>query len=178
MSSSDASPLSKPPVLTPPPRVLVVVAPFYTEIADMLTRGAQAVLDAAGAGVEIAEVPGALELPTAVRLASETRRFDGYVTLGCVIRGETTHYEIVSEESARGLGHLGAAHGLAIGNGVLTVETMAQALERADPARLNKGAGAALAALHLIALARRFGARAGAGRQPRQGSFDDPILLA
>ena len=103
----------------------------------------------------IREVPGALEIPGAVLHAHNSGRFEGFVALGCVIRGETYHFELVCNESARGLTLLGL-EGLAIGNGVLTTEDVAQAEVRADPARMNKGAGAAAAALHLVALARRF----------------------
>jgi 6,7-dimethyl-8-ribityllumazine synthase len=104
---------------------------------------------------ETVEVPGALEIPTAIRLASRSGAFDGYVALGCVIRGETTHYETVCNDSSRGITLLGL-EGLCIGNGILTVETEAQAVVRAAPDGQNKGGGAADAALHLIALARRF----------------------
>lgn len=148
-------------VLPPPrfdagqaPRVLIVAAPFYRRIADDLIAGARAALDAADAPADLVEVPGALELGSAIRFAE--RRYEGFVALGCVIRGETTHYETVCEESARGLTLLGVERRLAIGNGVLTCETMAQAEVRADPKRLDKGGGAALACLHLVALARRF----------------------
>ena len=145
-----------PPALAPAPRVLIVAAPFYREIADGLIAGARAVLDAAGARHELVEVPGALELPVAIRLAAEASSWEGYVALGCVIRGETSHYESVCSNSARGLMGLGVERGLAIGNGILTCETMAQAELRADPGAMDKGGGAAAAALHLIALARRF----------------------
>jgi 6,7-dimethyl-8-ribityllumazine synthase len=138
-----------------PTRLLVVLAPFYRDIADALLAGARAALDAAGAGHETVEVPGALEIPTAIRLASRSGDFDGYVALGCVIRGETTHYETVCNDSSRGLTLLGL-QGLCIGNGILTVENHAQAAVRADPAGQDKGGGAADAAMHLIVLARRF----------------------
>ncbi|MEO1688528.1 MAG: 6,7-dimethyl-8-ribityllumazine synthase, partial [Pseudomonadota bacterium] len=119
-------------------RLLIVAAPFYRSIADGLTAGARAVLGAGGAEAEVLEVPGALEIPTAIALASDAGAgagadagaYDGYVALGCVIRGETTHYETVCEESARGLTLLGL-RGVAIGNGVLTCETLAQAEARA-----------------------------------------------
>jgi len=142
-----------------PTRVLLVVAPFYRDIADALLAGARAALDDAGVTHEAVEVPGALEIPTAIRLASRAGDFDGFVALGCVIRGETTHYETVCNDSSRGLTLLGL-DGLCIGNGILTVENHAQAAVRADPAGQNKGGGAADAALHLIALARRFAPRA------------------
>jgi 6,7-dimethyl-8-ribityllumazine synthase len=138
-----------------PTRVLIVVAPFYRDIADGLLAGARAALDAAGVAHEIVEVPGALEVPTAIRLASRSGDFDGFVALGCVIRGETTHYETVCNDSSRGLTLLGL-EGLCIGNGILTVENHGQAAVRADPAGQDKGGGAADACLHLIALQRRF----------------------
>jgi 6,7-dimethyl-8-ribityllumazine synthase len=143
------------PRLERPTRVLLVVAPFYRDIAEGLVSGASAALEDAGADHETIEVPGALEIPTAIRLASRSGEFDGYVALGCVIRGETTHYETVCADSSRGLTLLGL-DGLCIGNGILTVENHGQAAVRADPAGHNKGGGAADAALHLIALARRF----------------------
>jgi 6,7-dimethyl-8-ribityllumazine synthase len=143
------------PRLERPARVLIVLAPFYRDIADALLEGARATLDNAGAAHETVEVPGALEIPTAIRLASAAGEFDGYVALGCVIRGETTHYETVCNDSSRGLTLLGL-RGFCIGNGILTVENHAQAAARADPAGQDKGGGAADAALHLIVLARRF----------------------
>jgi 6,7-dimethyl-8-ribityllumazine synthase len=150
-----------------PTRVLIAVAPFYRDIADALLAGATAAIAAAGATQETVVVPGALELPTAIRLASRSGEFDGYVALGCVIRGETTHYETVCNDSSRGLMLLGL-DGLCIGNGILTVERHAQAAVRADPAGQNKGGGAAEAALHLVALARRFRP---SGRGLPEGSF-------
>ncbi len=145
-----------------PARLLIVVAPYYREIADDLVAGARAGIRAAGGVCEVAEVPGALEIPTAIALAANQPRFDGYVALGCVIRGETTHYETVCNDSSRALQLLGL-RGLCIGNGILTVENRAQAEARADPDGLNKGGGAAAAALHLIALRRRWEAVAGDG---------------
>jgi 6,7-dimethyl-8-ribityllumazine synthase len=133
-------------------RFLVVEARYYTELADALLAGAVAALDAAGATHEVVTVPGALEIPAAIAMAVAGGGWDGYVVLGCVIRGETTHYEIVSEESARALMDLSVAHRLALGNGILTVENEAQAWDRADPARQDKGGGAARAALVMAAL--------------------------
>ncbi len=156
------------PALAAPTRVLVVVAPFYRAIADDLVAGARAVLDTAGVTHEIVEVPGALEVPTAIALAR--KEYDGFVALGCVIRGETTHYETVCADSSRGLTLLGL-QGLCIGNGILTVETEAQAVVRADPSHMDKGGGAASAALHLIALARRFA-------PPRRALPEGGILVA
>jgi len=149
-----------------PVKLLIVVAPFYRDIADNLIKGAVAEIEATGASHEIAEVPGALEIPTAIGIAERMSNFDGYVALGCVIRGETTHYETVCNDSSRGIMLLGL-QGLCIGNGILTVETRAQAEVRADPDQMNKGAGAAAAALHLVALARKWGGpRKGVGFQP------------
>lgn len=157
------------PEIVPAPHLLLVVAPFYRAIADDLLAGAGMVLSQAHATYETVEVPGALEIPTAIKLAARARRFDGYVALGCVVRGETTHYEIVSTDASRGLMHLGL-DGLCIGNGILTCETMEQARVRAAPSGQDKGGGAAAAALHLIALARRFRPQ-GPDRAPDDGDF-------
>jgi len=143
------------PAFDKPVKLLIVVAPFYKDIADDLVAGARAVAEAAGALVELAEVPGALEVPTAIRLAHRHADFDGYVALGCVIRGETTHYDTVCTDSSRALSLLGL-DGCCIGNGILTVENRAQAQVRAAPDQGNKGGGAAAAALHLIALSRKW----------------------
>ncbi|MEL7012733.1 MAG: 6,7-dimethyl-8-ribityllumazine synthase [Pseudomonadota bacterium] len=149
-----------------PVRILIVVAPFYRDIADMLIAGAQAEVKATGATDEVVEVPGALELPIAIGMAARMRDFDGFVALGCVIRGETTHYETVCNDSSRALSLLGL-QGICIGNGILTVENREQAIARADPAQMNKGAGAAAAALHLVSLARDWGqTRKGVGFVP------------
>ena len=135
----------------PGARVLVVEARFYAHINDLLLAGARRTLEAAGAEIAHVVVPGALEIPPAVAMAQAAGRFDAYVALGCVIRGETTHYELVAGESCRGLMELGVRTGAAIGNGILTVENEQQALVRADPADQDKGGGAALAALRLLA---------------------------
>jgi len=154
-----------------PVKLLIVVAPFYRDIADNLIAGAVAEIEASGGTHEIAEVPGALELPTAIGIAERMSNFDGYVALGCVIRGETTHYETVCNDSSRGLMLLGL-QGLCIGNGILTVENRGQAEVRADPGELNKGAGAAAAALHLVALARKWGGpRKGVGFKPASEEY-------
>ena len=139
-----------------PMKLLIVVAPFYRDIADMLIAGAVAEIEASGGTHEIVEVPGALEVPTTIALADRMSNFDGFVALGCVIRGETTHYETVCNDSSRGITLLGL-QGTLVGNGILTVENRDQAVARADPEQMNKGAGAAAAALHLVALARRWG---------------------
>lgn len=144
-----------------PVRILIVVAPYYREIADNLIAGARAEAEAAGASTEIVEVPGALEVPTAIGIAARMAEYDGFVALGCVIRGETTHYETVCNDSSRALTLLGL-QGLCIGNGILTVENYEQAEVRADPGGQNKGGGAAAAALHLVALSRKW-SRTGKG---------------
>jgi 6,7-dimethyl-8-ribityllumazine synthase len=136
-------------------RLLIVVAPYYRQVADGLVAGARAVAESAGAAVDLVEVPGALEIPTAIALAAGGDLYDGYVALGCVVRGETTHYDTVCNDSSRGLTLLGL-QGHCIGNGILTVENLLQAEVRADPQGQNKGGGAAAAALHLIALKRRW----------------------
>ena len=135
--------------------ILIAEARFYAHLNDRLIAGARAAIEAAGHTHETITVPGALELPGAVALASETERFDAYVALGAVIRGETYHFEIVAGESARGLLAL-TLDGLAVGNGILTVENEAQALVRADPAQGDKGGDAARAALALLELRTRF----------------------
>ena len=145
-----------------PARVLVVEAPYYRDISGQLLEGARRVLEAAGAQFDVVAVPGALEIPTAIALAEESGRFpvsvryDGYVALGCVIRGETYHFEIVANESARGLTQLGIDHRLAIGNGILTTEDEDQAWARARISEGDKGGGAARACLDLIALRKRL----------------------
>jgi 6,7-dimethyl-8-ribityllumazine synthase len=140
----------------PGARVLVVEARFYARINDLLLAGARTALDAAGAAVEHVVVPGALEIPPAIAMAHAAGRFDAYVALGCVIRGETTHYDLVAGESCRGIMELGIRERAAIGNGILTVENEAQALVRADPRQQDKGGGAALAALSLLLWRRRL----------------------
>ena len=129
-----------------PVKLLIVVAPYYKDIADNLVAGAAAEIEAAGGTCEIVEVPGALEVPTAIAIADRTSNFDGYVALGCVIRGETTHYDTVCNDSSRAIQLMGL-QGLCIGNGILTVENRKQAEVRADTADQNKGGGAAAAAL-------------------------------
>lgn len=136
-------------------RFLIVEARFYDHLNDMLVAGAKAALAAAGHQAEVITVPGALEIPGAIALAAETGRYDGFVGIGVVIRGETYHFEIVAGESARGIMAL-TMDGLAIGNGILTVENEAQALVRADPAQKDKGGEAAKAAIALLDLKSQF----------------------
>ncbi|BEV02157.1 6,7-dimethyl-8-ribityllumazine synthase [Novosphingobium olei] len=135
---------------------LIVEARFYDHLNDMLIAGARAALEAAGHSVEVVTVPGALEVPGTIALADQTGRYEGYVAIGVVIRGETYHFEIVAGESARGIMAL-TMDGVAIGNGILTVENEAQAIVRADPAQKDKGGEAAKAALALYELRRRWG---------------------
>jgi len=137
--------------------VLIVEARFYDHLNDLLIEGARAAIEAAGHTHETVTVPGALEVPGAIALAAETEHYDAFVALGVIIRGETYHFEVVSNESARGLMDLTLA-GVAIGNGILTVEDEAQALTRARPAEKDKGGEAAKAALAMLALRERFSA--------------------
>ena len=135
--------------------ILIAEARFYAHLNDMLLAGARRAIEAAGHTHETVTVPGALELPGTFVIADECQRFDAFVGLGVVIRGETYHFEIVAGESARGLMAL-TMDGMAVGNGILTVENEAQAIVRADPAQGDKGGDAAKAALTLLALKDRF----------------------
>ena len=146
------------------PHVLIVEAPFYEDIAAMLAKGAIDVLEEAGASYDRMSVPGALEIPAAIQYAIKSlefytsrRRYDAFVALGCVIRGETSHYDIVAAEIARGLMDLSVRHTLAIGNGVITTEDKDQAIMRADPKQKNKGGLAAKAALDMLNIKSQFG---------------------
>ena len=136
-------------------KFLIVEARFYDHLNDMLVAGARAALEAEGHKVDVITVPGALEIPGAIVLADQSGQYEGYVAIGVVIRGETYHFEIVAGESARGVMAL-TMDGLAVGNGILTVENEEQALVRADPAQKDKGGEAAKAALALLALRARF----------------------
>ena len=136
-------------------RILIVEARFYDHLNDLLLEGARAAIEEAGHHHETITVPGALEVPGAIALAAETGRYDAFVALGVVLRGETYHFEVVSNESARGLMAL-TMDGIAIGNGILTVENEAQALTRARPDEKDKGGEAAKAALAMMALRERF----------------------
>ncbi len=145
------------------PHLLVVEAPYYEEITKALYHGAKLAMDAAGVTHDVVSVPGVLEIPAAVAMAAkgdgiDYAQYDGFVVLGCVIRGETTHYDIVAGESARALMDLSVEHSLPIGNGIQTVENEAQAWARARVEEKNKGGGAAEAAIAMVHLARRFGA--------------------
>ena len=135
-------------------KVLLVCSPYYKKITQNLLDGALEVLKSNSVEYKIINVPGALEIAPSIKIYSEKSSkeilFDGFVALGCIIRGETYHFEIVSKESARALTELSIRFSLLIGNGILTVENKDQAIERSDPKKLNKGAGAALACLSLI----------------------------
>ena len=140
-------------------RFLIVEARYYDAIGGMLLDGARAAFEAAGASFDLVGVPGALEIPTAIVIGLDAaeaakRPYDGVVALGCVVRGETYHFEIVAGESSRALIDMSVARKLALGNGILTVETIPQAEERADPKRGDKGGDAARAALSLAVLKR------------------------
>ena len=144
------------------PRILIIDARFYDDIADALVAGAMEVLEGQGADVTRVSVPGVLEIPAALAMAlaameAGTADYDGFVLLGCVIRGETSHYDIVANESARAVMELTIDAALPLGNGILTVENGEQAWARADPSKKNKGAAAAQAALDMIAIRDRFG---------------------
>lgn len=159
------------PAFDKPVKLLIVASPYYKDISDNQIAGAIAEIEKAGASHDTILVPGALEIPTAIGIAERMSNFDGYIALGCVIRGETTHYDTVCNDSSRGLQLLGL-QGVCIGNGILTVENHAQAAVRADPAQMNKGGGAAAAALHLIALVRKW------GKSDKSVGFTRDILLA
>jgi 6,7-dimethyl-8-ribityllumazine synthase len=137
-------------------KFLIVEARFYDHLNDMLLAGAKAALKAKGHEVEVITVPGALEIPSTIAMAAEAQIYDGFVAIGVVIRGETYHFEIVAGESARGIMAL-TMDGIAIGNGILTVENEAQAIVRADPKQKDKGGEAAIAAMALLALQSKFG---------------------
>ncbi len=159
MSTEDAVLPSAPRVEGPPPHLLVLRAPYYRDVVEGLTRGAEHILRQAGATFETVDVSGAFELPQALRIALRgSRRFDGYVALGCVVRGETDHYDHICRETIGGLMAVALQFGVAMGQGVLTVHRLDQALARSGQDNHNKGAEAAVAALGQIGAARRLGA--------------------
>ncbi|MDE0780253.1 MAG: 6,7-dimethyl-8-ribityllumazine synthase [Alphaproteobacteria bacterium] len=146
------------------PHIMITASRYYEEVASELLKGTLAVLEEAGATHELYEVPGVFEIPAAIAIAMRSpefsggrRRLDGYIALGCVIRGETTHYDYVCGESARGLQDLATHHCLALGFGILTTENMGQAMARAAVNRGNKGADAANACLRMVEFKRQFG---------------------
>jgi 6,7-dimethyl-8-ribityllumazine synthase len=169
MSTADLTRPAVPRIEGPPPHVLVVQAPYYAAVVDGLRAGAVRILEQAGASFDILDVAGALELAGAVRLAVRAigtganplewgRRYDGFVALGCVVRGETDHYELICREAMSGLSRVTLRFGLCVGNGLLTVSRLEQALARSSPDGPNKGAEAARAALLQIRAARWLGA--------------------
>lgn len=165
MSTVDAPEETEPPAIAgPPPHLLVVRAPYYRDVVEALTAGAERVLRASHATFETLDIAGAFELPQAIRLALRgPTHFDGFVALGCVVRGETDHYEHICRATMSGLMQVALQFGLALGTGLLTVDRLEQALARARPDGPNKGAEAARAALLQIAGARRFAARTESG---------------
>ena len=139
-------------------RILIVNSPYYAHISEELEKGAREALEASGESCEIETimVPGAFEVPGAIAMAADSAKYDGYIALGCVIRGETTHYDYVCGESAKGLMYLTTDRRLAIGYGILTVENEAQALARAERSQKNKGRDAAIACLEMLKLRKKF----------------------
>lgn len=137
-------------------KVLIVVSPYYQEISQLLLKGAQDTLSSEGVDFEVVEAFGALEIPITIKLAYDSGLYSGFIAIGCVLRGETSHYDIVCNESAAGLSRLALDHNIPIGNAILTCETEEQALERARPDLLNKGRDAALAVLGVVAAKKRF----------------------
>lgn len=159
MSTVDAPRPSAPAVPGPAPRILLVRAPYYRDVVDGMTAGARRILDDAGATHDTLDVAGAFELAQAIRIVLRgTGNFDGYVALGCVVRGETDHYDHICRESMAGLMHVALQYGIALGTGLLTVHDVAQAVARSRQDGHNKGAEAAAAALTQVAVARRMGA--------------------
>lgn len=159
MSTEDAPLPAAPLIAGPPPRLLLVRAPYYRAVVDGMTAGALRILGEAGATHETLDVAGAFELPQAIRLVLRGRyQFDGFVALGCVVKGETDHYDFICQAAMTGLMDVSLAYGIALGSGLLTVDTLAQAEARSGADGHNKGAEAAVAALVQIGAARRFGA--------------------
>jgi 6,7-dimethyl-8-ribityllumazine synthase len=159
MSTEDAPLPAAPKVDGPPPHLLIVRAPYYKAVVDGLTTGAERILSEAGASSEVLDIAGAYELAQAIRLATRgSKKFDGYVALGCIIRGETDHYEFICRASMEGIMNVALQFGICVGTGLLTCDTSAQAEARSSMDGFNKGAEAAVAALLQINAARRLGA--------------------
>ena len=159
MSTQDAALPSAPAVRGPAPHVLIVRAPYYKAVIDGLTAGAVRILTEAGATHEILDVAGAYELPQAIRLVVRgTTKFDAFVALGCIVRGETDHYDFICSATMDGMMNVSLQFGLCTGTGLLTCDTLAQAEARSGADGFNKGAEAASAALLQVNAARRFGA--------------------
>lgn len=159
MSTIDAPERAARRIPGPAPRLLVIEAPYYEQVVGGMRRGAEAVFAEAGASADVVDVAGAFELPAALRMAlSQTgARYDGFLILGCVVKGETDHYDFICDAVCQGIMAIGAETGAAIGFGLLTVDTLAQAIARSSDDRMNKGAEAAHALLGQVALRRRWG---------------------
>ena len=158
MSTQDAPAPQAPALQGPAPHVLIVRAPYYRDVVDGMTKGARAILAQAGATHQIIDVAGAFELPQAIRIALRGRdKFDGFVALGCVVKGETDHYDFICAATMNGLMDVGLQYGIALGSGLLTVENIGQAQARSADDRHNKGAEATVAALVQINIARQLG---------------------
>ncbi len=159
MSTADAPLPTAPSVMGPAPNMLVIRAPYYREVIDGMTEAALRILAEAGATHTVLDVAGAFELAQAVRIALRgTQKFDGYIALGCVVRGETDHYDFICAASMNGLMDVALQYGIALGTGLLTVDMLSQAVARSGPDGHNKGAEAAVAALRQVDAARRLGA--------------------
>jgi len=159
MSTEDAPLPAAPRVAGPAPHLLVVRAPYYREVIEGMTQGAVQILESAGATYDVLDVAGSFELPQAIRIALRgPKKFDGFVALGCIVRGGTDHYDHICRETMAGLMNVALGFGIALGSGVLTVHSIEQALARAGAGTHNKGAEAAVAALMQVAAARRLGA--------------------
>ena len=159
MSTIDAPERSARPLPGPPPRILVIQAPYYEQVVGGMRRGAEAVFASLGATIEVVDVAGAFELPAALRMALDqtAEPYDGFLILGCIIKGETDHYTFICQATCQGVMDIGTATGAAIGFGLLTVDNMAQAVARSADDKHNKGAEAAHALLGQVALRRRWG---------------------
>jgi 6,7-dimethyl-8-ribityllumazine synthase len=156
VSTKDSPERAKAALDGPAPRVLVIQAPYYADVVGGMLRGARAVLDEVGASVDVADVAGAYELPAALRMALRRGAWDGFLLLGCVVRGETDHYTFICDAVCQGVMALSVETGAPLGFGLLTVDTIEQAIARSRDDRMNKGAEAAHALVQQIALARRF----------------------
>ena len=159
MSTQDAVLPSAPSVPGPAPHVLIVRAPYYREVVDGLRDGAERILREAGATFEVRAVAGAYELPQAIRIVLRGQtRFDAFVALGCIVKGETDHYDFICDATMQGMMNLALQYGISTGTGLLTVDNIEQAIARSSQDGFNKGAEAAAAALLQVNAARRFGA--------------------
>jgi 6,7-dimethyl-8-ribityllumazine synthase len=156
LSTADAPLRAAPELAGPPPRVLVIQAPYYADVVGGMVDGALAVLTGLGAEADVVDVAGAFELPAALRMAIRTEKYDGYLVFGCVVKGETDHYDHICREACRGVMDICVETAAPIGFGLLTVHSIQQAIARSSPDRHNKGVEAANAMIGQIALARRF----------------------